>query len=141
MAVDDNDVSSKELVACYKIPRDHVGLILRIGRGAHGEVWVGSANGATVAIKKMYVGGEDDVASIDRFRGECVIMAKLQTGGVSHPNIVQMMYCCWKSSLMLMLEYYELGSLCETLHVCKQNPMAFGERVSWLMMTGKKACC
>ena len=134
LAVDGNNASCKHMsqLLAYKIPRDHVSFISPIGRGAHGEVWVGKANGATVAIKKTYVCGDDDVASVDRFRSECTIMAKLQSGGISHPNIVQMMYCCWKSSLMLVLEFYELGSLRETLHVCKQNPMAYGEPILWV---------
>merc|ERR1712146_112950 len=42
-----------------------------------------------------------------------------------------MVYCCWKSSLMLVLEYYELGSLFEALDVYKIYPMAYGERISW----------
>ena len=134
LAIDEAAGSGKDIspLLAYKVPREHVLMIERIGRGAHSDVWMGSANGTTVAIKKMHVHGEDDMVSIDRFRSECVIMAKLQSGGMSHPNIVQMIYCCWKSSLMLMLEYYPLGSLCEALHVCKRNPMAYGETLSWV---------
>ena len=109
MAIDGND-SSSPLVA-YNVPRDHVTMTERIGKGARGEVWVGMCNGTTVAIKKMYVRGVNDAAAIESFKRECEIMAELQKNGASHPNIVQMLYCCWTSTLMLMLEYHPLGSL------------------------------
>ncbi len=44
-------------------------------------------------------------------------MAELQgTKGVSHPNLVQMRFCCWEQELILVLEYFELGSLNDVLN-------------------------
>ena len=60
------------------MPRDHVTMTERIGKGARGEVWVGMCNGTTVAIKKMYVSGVNDAAAIESFKRECEIMAELQ---------------------------------------------------------------
>ena len=39
-------------------------------------------------------------------------MARLQLkGGVSHKNLVQMLHCCWEGEMMIVLPFYELGSL------------------------------
>ena len=95
----------------YKIPFEHIAAEELIGRGMHGEVWMGRANGVRVAIKKMFIKSSAAEAAIQSFREECLSMAKLQIDGVSHPNLVQMLYCCWTSSLMLLMEYHPLGSL------------------------------
>ena len=34
-----------------------------------------------------------------------------QKGGVSHKNLVQMLHCCWEGEMMILLPFYELGSL------------------------------
>ena len=130
MAIDGSDNDSP-LVA-YNVPRDHVTMTERIGKGARGEVWVGMCNGTTVAIKKMYVSDVKDKDAIESFKRECEIMAELQKNGASHPNIVQMLYCCWTSSLMLMLEYHPLGSLREVLDLEVLTPGAHGKILKWV---------
>ena len=130
MAIDGSDNGSP-LVA-YNVPRDHVTMTERIGKGARGEVWVGMCNGTTVAIKKMYVSGVNDKDAIESFKRECEIMAELQKNGASHPNIVQMLYCCWTSTLMLMLDYHPLGSLREVLDLEVLMPGARGKALKWV---------
>ena len=79
----------------------------------------------------MYVGSLNDISAIESFKRECTVMAKLQSNGIAHPNIVQMVCCCWTSNLMLMLEYHPLGSLREVMNILVENPIFFGEGVDW----------
>ena len=49
-------------------------------------------------------------------------MANLQADGVAHPNIVQMLYCCWDTELLLCLAYYHRGSLHDILADSQEQP-------------------
>ena len=104
-----------KLLEAYAVPRDHVTLEKQIGTGAMGAVWRGVCRGKQVAVKQLH---SKDISQITAaaFRKECNLMALLQKGGMSHPNLVQMLFCCWDRELLLMLEYCELGSL-ENLYI------------------------
>ena len=104
-----------KLLEAYAVPRDHVTLENQIGTGAMGAVWRGVCRGKQVAVKQLH---SKDISQITAaaFRKECNLMALLQKGGMSHPNLVQMLFCCWDRELLLMLEYCELGSL-ENLYI------------------------
>ena len=127
---------TKELEA-YRVPFNHVTMVEVIGKGAYGEVWAGKCNGVMVAVKKSYLGTERDCLWVEKFRRECSLHAKMQMNGESHPNIVQMVYCCWEQSLLLMLHYHPLGSLLDVLSISMADPMVYGERMSWIDGSGK----
>ena len=99
----------------YKVSHSHITFDRRIGEGAVGEVWLGSLRGLRVAIKKFTSGTEFESA-LDTFSKEALVMALLQGDlGISHPNLVQMVHCCWEGELLLLLDYYPLGSLGDAL--------------------------
>ena len=121
------------MLSAYKIPRDHVEMIEVIGTGAYGEVWLGLCNGVTAAIKKVYVKSANDIGAIENFKAECMLMAKLQVDGTSHSNLVQMINCCWEAELLLIIDYYQLGSLDDVLELYKEDSLAYGEAMGWTM--------
>ena len=41
----------------------------------------------------------------------CAVARLQQKDGVSHKNLVQMLHCCWEGEMMIVLPFYELGSL------------------------------
>ena len=52
-------------------------------------------------------------------------MAELQgAAGVSHANLVQMKHCCWEKELMLVLEFFELGSAPAPITFTNNNPIS-----------------
>ena len=93
-----------KLLEAYAVPRDHVTLEKQIGIGGMGEVWRGVCRGKQVAAKRLH---SKDVSHITAaaFRKECNLMALLQKGGMSHPNLIQMLFaagiasCCSCSSI------------------------------------------
>ena len=129
----DNDEMA---ILAYRVPRTHITMRERIAKGACGEVWVGTCNGSTVAIKRMYMRSKIDVETIKRFKQECATMAKLQSNGISHPNIAQMMYCCWTSSLLLVIDFYPLGSIKDVISVARSDKLAYGEALGWKSIEG-----
>ncbi len=117
----------------YQVPHEHIQMAERIGKGSQGEVWIGNCRGRKVAIKKVYAGGGDAcLREIENFKRECFVMARLQKDGVAHPNIVQMLHCCWKSNLLLLLDYYPLGSLRDVLDAEVRMPGWYGEELRWI---------
>ena len=83
-------------------------------------------------LKKFVAHGDVQMREIENFKRECFVMARLQKDGVSHPNIVQMLHCCWKSSLLLILDYYVLGSLREVLDVDIRMPNGTERSLCWI---------
>ena len=110
-----------KLLEAYAVPRDHVTLEKQIGIGGMGEVWRGVCRGKQVAAKRLH---SKDVShnTAAAFRKECNLMALLQKGGMSHPNLIQMLFCCWDRELLLMLEYCELGSLESLYTLAMETP-------------------
>ncbi|KNC56031.1 TKL/DRK protein kinase [Thecamonas trahens ATCC 50062] len=82
-----------------------------LGRGAFGEVWYGVWRGTEVAIKKLL---EQKLSpqALEEFQGEVEIMSKLR-----HPNVTLFMGACLEaSSMCLLTEYLDRGSLYSVLH-------------------------
>jgi serine/threonine protein kinase len=80
----------------------------RIGAGAFGEVFKGTAMGQPVAIKTMLNITEDNVRA---FKAEILLTATLR-----HPNVVSFVGACWGQALMcLVLEWVSKGSLADFL--------------------------
>ena len=105
----------KGVLEAYVVPHGHLELKEKIGQGTYGEVWKGDYRGTPVAVKRA-VPEELDHYLIELFREECVLMANLQRNkGISHPNLVQMLHCCWENEMLLILEYCEMGSLDEVM--------------------------
>ena len=120
-----------KLLEAYAVPRDHVTLEKQIGTGAMGAVWRGVCRGKQVAVKQLH---SKDVSHITAaaFRKECNLMALLQKGGTSHPNLIQMLFCCWDRELLLMLEYCELGSLESVYMLAMKTPESLVSRaLTW----------
>ena len=147
LAMDDFGMNDTEisLLLPYKVPREHITMTERIANGANAEVWIGNCRGRKVAIKRKFVAhGDVQMRDIEAFKRECLVMAQLQQGGVSHPNIAQMLYC-WNSSLLLILDYYVLGSLREVLDVNIRMPNWYGEELCWVnpnsSQKGTVYCC
>ena len=98
-------------MAGYSIPRSHINMEKIIGQGAAGEVWLGTYRSEQVAVKKVLWGGDfESAASV--YRKEALVMAQIQgEHGISHGNLVQMLHCCWEKELLIVIEFFELGSL------------------------------
>ena len=95
----------------YSISHSHVTLDELIARGAVGEVWIGTYRAVRVAVKKVVLGKSVEEA-LENFRTEAMIMAELQGDlGISHPNLVQMLHCCYDREFLIILKHFELGSL------------------------------
>ena len=123
------------LLLPYKVPRNHVKMKRRIGKGAYGSVWKASCNGIVVAAKKLCLQEGSEVNDVVRFRDECNMMAELQKcGGKSHDNLVQMLFVCWEAELLLLLSYYELRDLDSILNIARHlgdTDLRWTEQFSW----------
>ena len=94
----------------YQVPSTHVTLETQIGTGASASIWKGYCRGKTVAVK-ILSSQKADEKTASTFRKECNLMATLQKNGISHENIIQMLFLCWDGELLMMLEFCHLGSL------------------------------
>ncbi len=132
LMISDDDDDETALLNAYEVPHDHISYDECIHKGARGEIWLGKLNGMQATIKKIYLSEENLINIVTRFKHECEIMARMQSSdGVSHRNIVQMVGCCWKRSLRLLLDYYPLGSLRDVLAISEGNRGMYGEELSW----------
>ena len=121
-----------KLLKPYSVPRLHIQMKRKIGKGAYGEVWKAACNGFQVAAKKLWLDEGNETEDVLQFREECNLMAKLQSGGVSHKNLVQMLFVCWESELLLLLEFHELGDVAAILHAARDGDRAALQRdFSW----------
>lgn len=85
----------------------------QIGKGASGDVFLGSYFGAVVAIKRILLPTNSDRMSVaETFVKEASMMAQMR-----HPNIVQFLGASISSPyLYLITEYCAQGSLYDVLH-------------------------
>ena len=98
-------------INAYSIPDSHLTMVREIAHGSAGEIWIGKYREKDVAIKKFSV-RNNMYAATENFMSEALMMATLQGDvGVSHPNLVQMLYCCWNAQLLIVYEYFPLGSV------------------------------
>ena len=94
-------------------------------------MWKGDYRGTPVAVKRA-VPEELDHYLIELFREECVLMANLQRNkGISHPNLVQMLHCCWENEMLLILEYCEMGSLDEVMQDAASGTSGILKYLTW----------
>ena len=79
-------MTQQELLERHLVPAKDVKLLKRIGAGAFGEVFQGTARGASVAVKTMLQVSEKSALA---FRAEILMTAELR-----HPNIVSFQGAC-----------------------------------------------
>jgi len=122
---------AKKQLAPYVVPHDHLVLKTKIGQGAYGEVWKGLYRGTPVAVKRA-IPVEINRYVIQKFREECVLMATLQRNkGMSHPNLVQMLHCCWENEMLIVLEFCQMGSLDAVLTGAAEGKSGILKYMTW----------
>ncbi|RQM30155.1 hypothetical protein B5M09_001921 [Aphanomyces astaci] len=91
-----------------RLPYSSVVQTRMVSKGAFGEVWVGSLDGVTVAIKKVLDAKRNDVEELECFAEEIRLLASL-----SHPNIVTFIGFAWNTlqNLCCVVEYMQHGDL------------------------------
>ena len=67
-----------------------------------------------VAVKQL-LSDSVDAHVANAFRKECNLMALLQKDGISHENLIQMLFCCWDRELLMLIEFCELGTVNDAL--------------------------
>lgn len=125
----------------YRVNAEAVTLQTRIGQGAFGEVWKASCMGERVAVKRL-LSHRVDENETTKFREEALMMAKLQSNAKfavdgklrSHRNLVQMLHCCWTGEMMIVLPFYELGSMDDALQAISAGMKGYEDhdaKVTW----------
>ncbi|RLN73354.1 hypothetical protein BBJ28_00011893 [Nothophytophthora sp. Chile5] len=95
-----------------------------ISKGGFGLVFMGEYKGRRVAIKKIRPDRSGEVAEIELFLKEIILMAVLY-----HPRIVEFIGVAWDNlqHLSAVTEFMDNGDLRDVLHGFKEK----GERLSW----------
>ncbi|RHY34423.1 hypothetical protein DYB32_001335 [Aphanomyces invadans] len=91
-----------------RLPYSSVVQTRMLSKGAFGEVWIGSYDGMTVAIKKILDAKRNDETELECFAEEIRLMASL-----SHPNIVTFIGFAWNTlqNMCCVVEYMQHGDL------------------------------
>jgi len=117
------NVTQNPELRAYEVDGNEIKLERRIGAGAFGEVWEASYRDKAVAVKRLLASIVDEKHA-KKFREEALLMAKLQglTRGKngervlkSHDNLLPMLHCCWREEILIVLPFYELGSMAAVL--------------------------
>ncbi|OQR88779.1 protein kinase [Achlya hypogyna] len=108
-ATHSNNLALLDLSVLYKIRLDSGALRLDtiVGRGSFAEVWKGTYDGTTVAVKRLQNGRHSN-CEIQAFINEMQLMA-----GFDSPNIIKLVGAVWTSPLDLrcVMEFMDLGDL------------------------------
>eukprot|EP00615_Pteridomonas_danica_P008702 CAMPEP_0114357348 /NCGR_PEP_ID=MMETSP0101-20121206/21558_1 /TAXON_ID=38822 ORGANISM="Pteridomonas danica, Strain PT" /NCGR_SAMPLE_ID=MMETSP0101 /ASSEMBLY_ACC=CAM_ASM_000211 /LENGTH=375 /DNA_ID=CAMNT_0001500063 /DNA_START=433 /DNA_END=1557 /DNA_ORIENTATION=+ len=111
-------MKKKVLFKQYELNPKLIIMDKKIGAGAFGEVFKGSFNGNTVAIKTM-INVTEKTAKL--FRAEILLTATLK-----HPNIVNFIGTCWGRELTcLVLEWVPKGTLGDLLESESQHELTW----------------
>ncbi|EGZ10740.1 hypothetical protein PHYSODRAFT_418557, partial [Phytophthora sojae] len=91
-----------------RIPLDKIRIQELLARGGFGQVFLGSYNGETVAVKTLLPETAEDMVEINALFAETKVMAKLE-----HPCIVRFIGIGWEtlSSICCVTEYLVGGDL------------------------------
>ena len=102
----------------------------QIGKGAFGEVYMGTYIGAIVAIKRMLLPTSSErMEVVENFVREAGLMAQIR-----HPNIVQFLGASVSPPyLYLITEYCSQGSLHDVLHGMKKRALERAEKRAMLI--------
>jgi ABC-type phosphate transport system substrate-binding protein/tRNA A-37 threonylcarbamoyl transferase component Bud32 len=102
----------------------------QIGKGAFGEVYMGTYIGAIVAIKRMLLPTSSErMEVVENFVREAGLMAQIR-----HPNIVQFLGASVSPPyLYLITEYCSQGSLHDVIHDVKKRTLGPSEKRAMLI--------
>ncbi|RLN45971.1 hypothetical protein BBJ28_00019495 [Nothophytophthora sp. Chile5] len=118
------DLWNDEAITTARIPREKVAIGELISRGGYGEVYVGTYNGLTVAVKMLLPATRKSVRHVNDFLAEVKLMTSLD-----HPCIVQFVGVAWDSlsDVCVLIEYMEGGDLRGLLQTFdrEQHPVGF----------------
>ena len=119
----------RKTLSMYNTARSEIIMQKQLGAGTFGQVWQGQCCKIECAIKTMR---SSSVTQMDaeRFRSEIELMAKLQENGGGHPNVVQLMYCCYEKELMICLEFCRVGSI-EDIGAKALSSPPFSRLLTW----------
>eukprot|EP00644_Phytophthora_capsici_P015282 jgi/Phyca11/547243/estExt2_Genewise1Plus.C_PHYCAscaffold_240094 len=97
-----------DAITTARIPKDKIDVGPLISRGGFGEVYKGTYNGLTVAVKKMLPAHRKNVAHVNNFLAEVKLMASLD-----HSCIVQFVGVAWDSlsDVCAVTEFMDAGDL------------------------------
>ncbi|POM59167.1 TKL/DRK protein kinase, partial [Phytophthora palmivora] len=107
-----DETSSRSHWTQARIPREKIEVGELISQGGYGEVYKGTFNGLTVAVKKMIPANRKSVSHVNNFLTEIKLMASLD-----HPCIVQLVEFMDGGDLRALLASYDK----------KHNPVGFDD--------------
>ncbi|KAK1933584.1 putative serine/threonine-protein kinase drkA [Phytophthora citrophthora] len=97
-----------DAITTARIPKDKIDIGPLLSRGGFGEVYKGTYNGLTVAVKKMLPAHRKNVAHVNNFLAEVKLLASLD-----HSCIVQFVGVAWDalSDVCAVTEFMDAGDL------------------------------
>ncbi|KAL3673149.1 hypothetical protein V7S43_002444 [Phytophthora oleae] len=97
-----------DAITTARIPKEKIDVGPLVSRGGFGEVYKGTYNGLTVAVKRMLPAHRKNVAHVNNFLAEVKLMASLD-----HSCIVQFVGVAWDSlsDVCAVTEFMDAGDL------------------------------
>ncbi|ETN15611.1 TKL protein kinase [Phytophthora nicotianae INRA-310] len=97
-----------DVITTARIPKDKILMDNLISQGGYGEVYKGTFNGLSVAVKRMLPAHRKSVAHVNNFLAEVKLMASLD-----HSRIVQFVGVAWDalSDVCAVIEFMDGGDL------------------------------
>ncbi|CAK4706057.1 unnamed protein product [Aphanomyces euteiches] len=103
-----NDFQRDSYLTSRRVPYSAVASTRLLSKGAYGEVWLGTFNGETVAIKKILDSLRSDETELECFADEIRLMASFH-----HPHIVAFKGFAWNTlpNMCCIVEFMRNGDL------------------------------
>ncbi|KUF92119.1 SNW domain-containing protein 1 [Phytophthora nicotianae] len=97
-----------DVITTARIPKDKIIMENLISQGGYGEVYKGTFNGLSVAVKRMLPAHRKSVAHVNNFLAEVKLIASLE-----HPCIVEFVGVAWDalSDVCAVIEFMDGGDL------------------------------
>ncbi|ETN15616.1 TKL protein kinase [Phytophthora nicotianae INRA-310] len=97
-----------DVITTARIPKDKIIMENLISQGGYGEVYKGTFNGLSVAVKRMLPAHRKSVAHVNNFLAEVKLMASLE-----HSCIVEFVGVAWDalSDVCAVIEFMDGGDL------------------------------
>uniref|UniRef100_A0AAV1UP56 Protein kinase domain-containing protein n=1 Tax=Peronospora matthiolae TaxID=2874970 RepID=A0AAV1UP56_9STRA len=118
-----DSVCEDDAVLSSRIPRDSVFVEDLIGRGGYGEVYKGTYEGRSVAVKMLFPETRKNTRYVTEFLTEVKLMTVLD-----HPRVVQFIGVSWNNlmDLCVVTEFMAGGDLRAWLSDCADNNGSVG---------------